>query len=113
MLRISFLIVILSSCTSRKENVQAEQSMPAGIEAITFQSEYGGFGYNILVRGKTIIHQPNIPAVATHKGFPTEQSARKAADLVIRKIKTKGTLPALTIDEVNAAIMDENINCCQ
>ena len=58
-----------------------------------------GWGYDIVVNGKTRIHQEYIPAIAQKKEFVTETEAEKAAQLVIYKLKNN-KLPTLSLAEV-------------
>jgi len=58
-----------------------------------------GWGYNILLNTHVVIHQENIPAIQTQKGFENKGEAKKAASLVIQKILFHEN-PSLTISEV-------------
>jgi Domain of unknown function (DUF4907) len=58
------------------------------------------FGYDISVDGKPFIHQDNIPATGGIEGFKTEEKAKKAAQLVIEKMKTDNQLPSVTVNEL-------------
>ena len=46
-----------------------------------------GWGYNILVGERILIHQPMKPGVPGNKGYETEQQAAAAAQIVIGNIK--------------------------
>jgi hypothetical protein len=101
------LIVLIFSCSApTKENALIKKKSPLVIDVTLFSSEYGGFGYDISVNGKALVHQPNIPTIAGNKGFPTEQNARMVANLVIQKIKENQIPPSLTADEVRTAMID-------
>jgi hypothetical protein len=54
----------------------------------TFQSN-GGWGYNILLNEKILISQPMVPAIDTIMPFPSEKSARKVGELVLKRIINK------------------------
>ena len=71
-----------------------------------------GWGYDILVNKKIIIHQTIIPGMPGFKGFATEQQAQEVAQIVIEKIKShrepfisheqlqqSGIIPALNTNE--------------
>ncbi|HEV8283961.1 MAG TPA: DUF4907 domain-containing protein [Chitinophagaceae bacterium] len=58
-----------------------------------------GWGYDILVKKKIFIHQENVPAIAEKKGFDTEESAKKTANLIIDKLKNNKP-PTLTHEEL-------------
>ncbi|MBO9201388.1 MULTISPECIES: DUF4907 domain-containing protein [Niastella] len=57
----------------------------------TFKTEHG-WGYDILVNDRIVIHQPMLPGQSGYKGFPTEQEAGADAQNVIESIKS-GTHP--------------------
>jgi hypothetical protein len=101
-----FIILILSCSAPPKENASIEEKSSLVIDVTLFSSEYGGFGYDIRVNRKLLVHQPNVPTVAGNRGFPTEKSARKVANLVIQKIKKNQIPPSLTADEVKTALID-------
>jgi len=52
----------------------------------TFHSG-SGWGYDIVMNKKLIIHQEYIPAIAEKKEFQTEKQADAAAQLVLSKLK--------------------------
>ena len=95
-----FIILVFSCSNPSGKDALMQKTLPMVTEVTVFPSEYGGFGYDISVNGKLFVHQPNIPAFTGNKGFPTEQSARKVANVVIKKINENQIPPALTIDEV-------------
>ena len=59
------------------------------------------FGYDILVNGKPLIHQPNIPALPGNDGFTTKGRARKVAEFVVKKIRKNEMPPTVTIEDLN------------
>lgn len=71
----------------------------------TFETKTG-WGYNILVKNKIVIHQENIPALAIDKGFDTQQQASSAAEIVSKKI-VSGEIPSLSIAEVQSIIQNK------
>ena len=58
------------------------------------------FGYDILVDGKLMIHQPNKPGMAGIRAFDTKQGAEKVAQLVIKKMKNGEMPPTVSSDEM-------------
>jgi len=64
----------------------------------TFRAD-SGWGYDVVVNGKLLIHQQYIPVVAEKKEFSTEQQAEEAAQLVVSKLKNN-KLPTLSKAEV-------------
>lgn len=76
------------------------QSSTKELMISTFQHSEG-WGYAILVEEEPVIKQPYMPAVSGLKTFETEQQARKAAELVIKKIE-KGYVPLITYEELDS-----------
>ena len=58
-----------------------------------------GWGYDIVCNGRTVIHQPFIPALPGEKVFPDRRSARKVAGHVAAKIRA-GESPAVSTEEI-------------
>jgi len=59
------------------------------------------FGYNILLYGKPLVHQPNIPGLPGNDGFATKEQAQKVAEFVVKKIRNNEMPPTATIDDLN------------
>jgi hypothetical protein len=59
------------------------------------------FGYDILLNGRPLIHQPNIPALPGNEGFTTRKRAQTVADFVVKKIRKNDMLPTVTIEDLN------------
>lgn len=66
-----------------------------------------GWGYKIYVKGKLVVNQYVMPAIAGQKTFPCEEAARKTAELVVEKV-AHGEMPTVTSNEVNKILKD---NC--
>ena len=58
-------------------------------------SEGKTYGYDILVKNKILIHQPNIPGRPGNKGFAVKGDAEKVATLIINKLR-HGIMPPAT-----------------
>ena len=69
------VLLVTGSCSPKKEVAPARNETPV-ITASIIESEYGGYGYDILVNGVITIHQPAIPAVSDNKGFTTMSCIR-------------------------------------
>jgi hypothetical protein len=67
-----------------------------------FETAYG-WGYDILVNDTLQIHQDYIPVVAAKKGFAEEKQAKKAAQLVIEKLRA-GKNPAISRAELETIV---------
>lgn len=65
------------------------------------QSVNNTFGYDILINGKPLVHQPNIPALPGNEGFTTEEHARKVAEFVVKKIRNNVMPPTVTTNDLN------------
>lgn len=59
------------------------------------------FGYDILLHGRPLVHQPNIPAFPGNDGFTTKERARKVAEFVVKKIRKNEMPPTVTIEDLN------------
>lgn len=102
--RIGFIAVIVVACLFL---LMGSAKRTAGLRHETFQTS-GGWGYNILLDKRVIIHQETVPAEATQKGFETKAQAQATAGLVIRKLKQK-KMPSVTTEEMER-IKEETVN---
>jgi hypothetical protein len=59
------------------------------------------FGYDILLNGKPLVHQPSIPAMPGNDGFTSKEKAQKVADFVVKKIRKNEMPPTVTIEDLN------------
>ncbi len=59
------------------------------------------FGYDILMDGKLLIHQPSIPGLPGVEGFITKEWAQKVAEFVRKKIRNNEMPPTVTIEDLN------------
>lgn len=59
------------------------------------------FGYDILLYGRPLVHQPNIPGLPGNEGFTTKQRAKKVAEFVVKKIRKNEMPPTVTIDDLS------------
>jgi len=86
---------------SSSEDVEIENPYSnADLKAVIIPSENGTFGYNILMYGSVMVHQPSRPGLPGNAGFATEEDAMKVADLVIKKIRNNEMPPTVTIEEL-------------
>ena len=61
-----------------------------------------GWGYDIYVDNKKMIHQPIIPAIPGNNAFRTEKDAQKTGQLAVEKMKKTGSLPTLSVTELDS-----------
>jgi hypothetical protein len=67
----------------------------------TFKTEQG-WGYDIYIKEKLYVHQPNIPAVSGSTGFTKEEYAAKTAHQVMDKIRKHISPPTITVGELDS-----------
>jgi len=58
-----------------------------------------GWGYDIIMNDKLVIHQQYVPALNVKQQFPTREQAEAAAQLVVFKLKNN-KFPTLSKSEV-------------
>ena len=87
------LVAVCLSCFSGCTNT-GETEFPCR----AMQAE-GGYGYMVLHKGDTLIHQPYIPAVGRKIAFATKEDALKVAKLVCRKLDEKQS-PSISKEEI-------------
>jgi hypothetical protein len=59
------------------------------------------FGYDILLDGRPLVHQPMIPGLPGIEGFITKERAQTVAEFVVKKIRNNEMPPTVTIDDLN------------
>jgi hypothetical protein len=59
------------------------------------------FGYDILLYGRPLVHQPNIPGLPGNDGFTTKERAKTVAEFVVKKIRRNEMPPTVTIEDLN------------
>lgn len=85
----------------QKEIQQKNPYAKAPIITKIIPSENNTFGYDILVNGKTLVHQPSIPAMPGNSGFSTRAKAQKVAIFVVTKIRKNEMPPTVTVEDLN------------
>lgn len=83
--------------TKQQKNPYAD----AEISIRIISSDKRTFGYDILINGKPLVHQPSIPALSGNEGFTTKEKAQKVAEFVVKKIRENEMPPTVTIDDLN------------
>jgi hypothetical protein len=73
----------------------------AEIAIKTIPSANNTFGYDILVYGKPLVHQPTIPGLPGNEGFTTKERAQKVAEFVVKKIRNNEMPPTVAIEDLN------------
>ena len=59
------------------------------------------FGYDILLYGRPLVHQSNIPGLPWNEGFTTKERAKTVAEFVVKKIRNNEMPPTVTIEDLN------------
>jgi hypothetical protein len=59
------------------------------------------FGYDILLYGRPLVHQQNIPGLPGNDGFTTKERAETVAEFVVKKIRNNEMPPTVTIEDLN------------
>jgi hypothetical protein len=85
----------------KKANQQKNPYANAEISIKIIPSIEKTFGYDILIQGRPLVHQPNIPGLPGHKGFTTRKRAKKIAEFVMKKIKKNEMPPTVTMDDLS------------
>jgi len=112
--------LIKQNCSVEKQDVKLNQSSPdpsfqennpkdtmnpyknSKITSQINPNEDKTWGYDILIEGKAIIHQPNIPGMAGNSGFKNKEAANKVAELIISKIKKNKMPPTINLQELDS-----------
>ena len=58
-------------------------------------------GYDILLYGRPLVHQANIPGLPGNEGFTTKKRAQTVAEYVVKKIRNNEMPPTVTIEDLN------------
>ena len=59
------------------------------------------YGYDILIYGRPLIHQPSIPGLPGNDGFKTREHAQKVAKVVVKKLRNNEMPPTVSMEEMN------------
>jgi hypothetical protein len=89
------------SLQARELELRQQDSLNASASAPENETG-GGFGYDLLSGGTTLIHQPHIPAINGMKGFATREDAEKVAGLMLYKVKNGIMPPTISIEEMDS-----------
>ncbi|HEV7232524.1 MAG TPA: DUF4907 domain-containing protein [Bacteroidia bacterium] len=73
---------------------------PSDVKVNTFKDSLG-WGYDILIDGKKVIHQKTIPAVSGNQGFVNMEDSKKTGDLVAFKMRHHIMPPIITVAELD------------
>jgi len=100
LLLLACIICILASKQSEASYVW--QSTPISDTSYRIiHSEVNTYGYEILINGKVLIRQKNIPGLPGNKGFHKKSDAVKTATLVIQKLRQGIMPPTITANDLS------------
>lgn len=88
-----------------------QKKYPEKPENLSYNTFYikSGWGYDIIMNNRMIIHQELVPALTVQRGFEKKEDAEKAAQLVIQKINTHQS-PALSKNEILKFCFADSLN---
>ncbi len=98
------IVTSLSADEAADKKEIKEQKNPYANAELTIKiipSANNTFGYDILVYGRPLIHQPNIPGLPGNEGFTTKEKAQTVAEFVVKKIRNNEMPPTVTIEDLN------------
>ena len=102
-----FVCLLFAGLTSMAQDKKAPASTPNFPNVAKQKMTYNiisapekTFGYDILVDGKLMIHQPSKPGMGGIRAFDTKQDAEKVAQLVIKKMKNGEMPPTVSSEEM-------------
>ena len=102
---ILFIFAGLSGIAISSDETVKHNDTPYANAEITIKvipSVNNTFGYDILLYGRPLVHQPSIPGLPGNDGFTTKERAQKVAELVLKKIRNNEMPPTVTIEELNS-----------
>ncbi|MFD0751876.1 DUF4907 domain-containing protein [Mucilaginibacter calamicampi] len=89
---------LLGSCQSRESGNDQLSRYTAKIYLV----DSTGYGYDIYLDTKMIIHQPMIPGVLGRSGFRTRANAQDVANLIISKLEKAIMPPSVSQRELDS-----------
>lgn len=94
---LAMLLVIIEA--QSRQSIPRNSYLNPNIQVKTYKGK-NGWGYDIYVNNKLLIHQPDIPALSGNRGFPTKTHAQRVAELVVDKIRKNILPPSITKQEL-------------
>ena len=95
-------ISIFAEESTSKEITQSNNPYAdAEITTKIIPSANNTFGYDILLYGRPLVHQPHIPGLPGNEGFSTKERAQTVAEFVVKKIRKNEMPPTVNIEDLN------------
>ena len=86
-----------------KDTISSSVANPYENALITtsiISSEDSTFGYDIIINGQILVHQPSIPGLPGNKGFEIKEHAQRVADFAANKVRNNEMPPTVTSEEL-------------
>ena len=100
------LLISADESTGKESEQQKNSYANAEIAIKIIPSVNYTFGYDILLYGRPLIHQPTIPGLPGTEGFATKERAQTVAEFVVKKIRNNEMPPTVTIEDLkNMAVL--------
>jgi hypothetical protein len=103
-----FVLIALSGAsisagesTGKEVTQQKNPYAEAEITTKIIPSANHTFGYDILLYGRPLVHQPHIPGLPGNEGFSTQGRAQTVAEFVVEKIRKNEMPPTVNIEDLN------------
>lgn len=88
--------------TAKTPSVPVMRVIAETYEATDSTGKKTGWGYDLYLEGKRVIHQPIIPARSGNNAFASEADARKTGDYAAQKFMNTGRFPSITPEELDS-----------
>lgn len=96
------LIEQQNASTSQLPQIKSDKIEVKTFEVKNKDNKIQGWGYDIYVDSKRMIHQPIVPAMQGNSPFKTEELALKVGLFAAEKLKHTGTLPSITAHDIDS-----------
>jgi hypothetical protein len=89
--------------TPATQEVKQKENPYANAEIATriIPSVNNTFGYDILLYGRPLVHQPTIPGLTGNESFATQERAQTVADFMVKKIRENKMPSTVTMEDLN------------
>jgi hypothetical protein len=92
----------ISTASIDEANQQKNPYSNAEITIKIIPSVNKTYGYDILLNGRPLVHQPHIPGLPGNEGFITRERAKIVAEFVVKKIRNNEMPPTVSIEDLNS-----------
>jgi hypothetical protein len=93
--------IFAEESTGKEATQQKNPYAEADITTRIIPSANHTYGYDILLYGRPLVHQPHIPGLPGNEGFSTKERAQTVAEFVVKKIRKNEMPPTVTIEDLN------------